>query len=298
MEFLNYLRNQTYQKRISCAMRVARKQRSLTLAESALYLGFPQKQVESFETCKSLPNFLEWAQISDRFGIDSDLCRGGLVDAGSFIEINPADRPAGFSLPARYTSWRATSNRWVLPLIEYLKFKLGDHKFMKFCEKIEVDPDYFYLADQLVNFPLTHDILLEIVRLDREDGQPLKSIHTIIRAAFDDFQSSRLRAVYKKYSSSEDVLSNLNDYNRYMDLAFSYERVEHLEDGHYICATAADWLRTSIDLDSNVKVWYHQYKIDWIRNLLRYSSGVESIVEIIELDDKRDPDCLFRLQIA
>jgi transcriptional regulator with XRE-family HTH domain len=295
MRFRQYIQSRPYQERISIIFRVARKQKGLSVREMSLFLGLNGSLYQEWEEGTGTPDFLEWAQFCDRLDLDLDSCRWGYIDRGAPIQLKTAGNSGIFKLPPRYLSHQSTSNRWLFPIVEFLRFRMGKEEFFKFCETMGVDADYFYEGDQKLNFKLTQDILGELMKY-----KPTSSTaRTIVDVAFSELRSDWLHRTTERHSNYTSLFMDLNNFNRYFDMDFSYEWVETLEDGFYFCATASDWIKSDInDMDSKTKNWYHRYKAEWFRNFILASSQLETSVEIIELDDKKDPDCLFRVQIA
>jgi len=295
MDFSDYLKSRPYKTRIPAVIRAARKAQSYSYENLCERLEISKKTYLDWETGKDFPDLIEWRMFCEHCEINHDSCRYGYIDNHKDIALINECGNHDFLASNRYVHTRAVANRWLIPLIEFLRFRLGDKQFKKLIQDdLGIDEDYFVLFDSLANFNLAQDLFEALVQLKVS----LDEVRQIAQTGVRHLNFSTLERVFIGYHEADSIMKNIWLLNNKFDLNFKYEFVEVLESEIYIAATAAPWLKSEFHVNEKIRGLHRIYKGEWLKNAVELLSRRTISMQEIELDDKRDIDCLYQFQIA
>jgi len=294
MTFLKYLESRSFENRLSTVLRVARKSKGLSCEALCQDLGLASKSYLCWENGKDFPNLVQWKSICDYFSIGIDSCRYGFIDHNRDVIVDSNPKVGSFFLPLTYAQTQAASNRWLSPIIEYLRFRLGAKPSKRFFQSLNIDEDYFYLYDHQINFTFIQDLFKELIKLKLNKREIRQITSTGIRNLYPDI----LNRMYSIYRSPDFIFLNLEYLNRRFDLNFQYELVEESNDSYFIANTSALWLKDKFRLEGDILELYHLYKREWFKHVTEFVSQRKIIINEIELDNKEDIECLFQAQVV
>jgi transcriptional regulator with XRE-family HTH domain len=295
MNFSDYLQSRSIENKFATVLRAARKSAGFTAEELCDQVRMPLQNYLLWEGGKDFPSLMEWKSVCDQLLIHIDSFRYGYIESHTNIHIQSNSKVGSFKIPHIYSESQATANRWFIPIVEYLRYRLGDDAFKQFLNhKLHLDEDYFYIYGYQVNFNLVQDIFRELFRLEITEYELSQVAHAGIQYLYPN----RLRDIYCIYQNPEFIFLNLEQINNRFDLSFRFELIDGSGDVFYINNTSADWIQEKFNIESQILKLYHFYKREWFHMTVELVSHRKLIISEIELDDKRDIECLFQVQVA
>jgi hypothetical protein len=258
-------------------------------------LNISKEEYLAWENGIEFPDLIKWKIFCEFCEISHDSCRYGYIDNHKNIVISDERRTNELLPFNRYGHMPAIANRWLSPLVEFLRFRLGEKEFRRLIQDdFGMDEDYFVLFDSLANFNLAQDLFETLVELKVSSDE----VRQIAQAGVKHLNFITLEKVFAGYHDVDSIMRNIGLLNCKFDLNFSFEFIERLESEFYIAATAAPWVQSKFHLKEKIRDLHSIYKGEWLKSSVELVSRQMISIQKIELDDKGDIDCLYKLQIA
>ncbi len=202
----------------------ARKWRNHTQTSTARAMGITQSNLSKLEDGQMEPHITEWFKFCDFMHISPDTWREGVIDHLSPAILRSTPKEAGFSLPNKYLRNRGVKVRELLPFLVLLRDKLGDIGYYGFLKQMQMEPEFFLVLDNQINFEFKIDLIELMIKEQIFSRSHLKQeIKSVAKTATQPFCNGLLHTQYTSQASIQHLLQARIDNSTYYGCDFNYE---------------------------------------------------------------------------
>ncbi len=259
-------------------MRAGRKLRGLNQTDLCAQLGISQSYLSKVENGLVEPNVSLWFNLCDVLKIGYNAWREGFIDLLTPASLRSELSENNFKLPSKYAVCRGTKVRALRPLLQRFEKTQGKEALHGFLKERKIDPDFFTILDNQVNFEFFIDLTRALIQ-----NTGLDRIHELTSAVSNAESHGTLREKYDSQPSPDAVIYAWVGNARYYDCDFRYrvedDRKEYLD----ISITPEEHLENfSHKDDALMKDFILRYQKSYLENLVGYQGKFHGKVTPIE----------------
>lgn len=250
-------------------IRSVRKYNGISQLDLASILNIPQPTLSKIERGYSEINALNWALFCEKFNVTPSSLFSGFVDL-YFGGPGGYSGESDFKIPKKYNSNKWISVRFLVPLVEEIKEKLGEDFFKTLTKSFKIDVDFFNVLNNKINYNFLYDFLEEInQKVDLTSFLDVKSYRENIHG--------HLNRVYDLSESALDnvlhLSSNFKHYEEHLEFDFTVDENEYQAS---IVGFEKEYV-TKKNLMNGIHEMALNYRVEFIRNFQCYGDHLASL---------------------
>ena len=197
----------------------ARKNKGMSQIELAKELGVIQSTVCRVEKAQLSPTLYHWMKMCKILDIPEDAISVGYFDRARISKISSDSKEGGYPLPKPYVELRCVKVRWMLPILNFIKFELGEKIYLKMLDEMQMRPGFFVNIDNQVNVKFVDDFMEILSGYHKMDA---KTQGKVMKYAGKSISHGVLAVSYLNANDQIDLvdrfLKNFNKYQRIFEI--------------------------------------------------------------------------------
>lgn len=272
-------------------MRAARKKKGLTQQEVASAVGVSQSALSKMENGILVPDMFQWYDFCNLTQIDELACKYGFIDDLGRLSIKHEVREGGFVLPGKYAHHRGEGVRNVLPMLDFIRHKVGEEKYHEYLNHLDLDADFFVNYNAQLNFNFYLDLVGDLSSKFEVTPHNLDQVTTSAATAR---VHGRLSTQYEKVKSSDKViLTMLKNMDKYQ-IDYRYE-VKDQKEGLIDLAVTPQHHLKQFPVKNDTGTLLCEYRKSLLKNTSRYDGLPGLSITELECQHQGATQCLYRM---